>query len=141
MSHRVIMKIKQEIYIKHLRKYLACNKHSVNIVCYYFQFFSQYMSHNLFLKKKACSPLSPYTFYWATDVYLVSSLAILILKVTHLWNLLIGRVPHTEQVHNKCCWEELTNCHCPNCSWVLFIVFLCASPTPAEKIEPERRWI
>lgn len=56
------MKIKQEIHVKRLRKCLPCNKHSVKIVYYYFQFLFQYVSHNPFFQDKACSPLSPYTF-------------------------------------------------------------------------------
>lgn len=80
----------------------------------------------------------PYTFYWATDVYPVSRLAILILEVTRLWNLLAGNLPHTEQAHSKCGRVELTNHTRLKCSGMLCIVFLHASPTPAQETEPGR---
>ena len=131
------MKIKQEVHVKHLTKYLACNKHSISIAHYYFQFFSWCVSHNPLFRTGICTPLLPYTFYWATDVYPVSWWAILILRVTRLWNLLTGSLPHTEQAHNKRGWVELTNHHRLQCSWMLFIVFLHAPPTPAqEKPDP-----
>lgn len=93
-----------------------------------------------FAQNKACSPLSPYTLFWATDVYLVSWLVILIFKVTHVWNLLNGRIPHMEQGHRRCCWVELTHHHPLDCIWMWFVVLLHFSRTSAEKTEPGRNW-